>query len=90
MNVLVLAICIIVSFGVGALLTLWKMKTKLSRMSFDHGWQITDMGNRLNEFENALILIGKGELLKREMVVLARKALCDDRPMTNEKPPHLR
>jgi len=29
----------------------------------------------LNEFENALILIAQGELLKREMVELAKKTV---------------
>ena len=74
-NVLLVFICIIGGFGIGSLFTMLKMRTKLSRMSFDHGWQITDMGNRLNDYENALIAISEGEILKREMEALAKKVL---------------
>lgn len=36
---------------------------------------IKELREKLNEFENALILIAEGDLLKREMQELAKKTL---------------
>jgi hypothetical protein len=67
---------IIYFIGYVVIITLFRKKmNELEREKFDLNWQYKDQTKQHNEFENALILIAKGDLLKREMVELAEKTL---------------
>ena len=67
---------IIYFIGYVVIITLFRKKmNELEREKFDLKWQYKDQTKQHNEFENALILIAKGDLLKREMVELAEKTL---------------
>jgi len=74
-NVLLVFICVIGGFGIGALLTMFKLKTVRNRAVFNAKWENGELRGKLNKFENALVLIRRDELLKREIIALAEKTL---------------
>jgi len=79
-NVLLVFICVIGGFGIGALLTMLIMRNSFKSKIFDCDMSNNGPREEINEMENALVLIGNGEILKREMVALAKKALKERPP----------
>jgi len=75
-----------VVFGVFIILNNRRKFTELERKVFDDGMRYKNICEEHSRFESALILIRMDELLKREIIELAEKALIDNRPMTNKKP----
>ena len=56
-----------------------RKNTELQRKIFDLNWQIREEAGKMDAMEVALVTIGAGEILKREMEVIAKEVLieCD-------------